>query len=203
MVFMTSHKVRLPYVSDEADALLMWRDPKASGIVLGAATAAYILLGFFSPLLLVLRGLALLVAVSLIWTIAASMLGRPGPPVPPIFTTGFSEDQWRSMTSTALPHVNQALGTTGTLLSGTKPALSAQVGGALLAASYILARISLLGLLYTAVVVAFSVPKLYEVRKDDADKLLSTASAKAKQLYGKVDEALLKKIPKAAAKKLQ
>ena len=40
----------------------------------------------------------------------------------------------------------------------------------------------------TAVVIAFTVPKLYETCKDDADKYLAIVTGKAKEVYAKVGQ---------------
>ncbi len=42
------------------------------------------------------------------------------------------------------------------------------------------------------ILLAFSVPKLYELRKDDADKYLGIAKTKFDEVYAKVDDAVLK-----------
>lgn len=39
---------------------------------------------------------------------------------------------------------------------------------------------------------AFTLPKGYELRKDDCDRALAAAGSKAKELYGKLDEAVFK-----------
>ena len=50
------------------------------------------------------------------------------------------------------------------------------------------------------VLLAFTLPKGYEAKQQDVDRLLGAASAKAKELYAKVDEVVFKKV---AAKKTQ
>ena len=47
----------------------------------------------------------------------------------------------------------------------------------------------------------FTVPKFYEVKKEDCDKVINAAKAKFDEIYKKLDDAVFKKIPKAAAKK--
>jgi formiminotetrahydrofolate cyclodeaminase len=44
------------------------------------------------------------------------------------------------------------------------------------------------------VVLAFSLPKAYEAKQQDIDRLLDAVSVKAKELYAKADEAIFKKI---------
>ena len=43
------------------------------------------------------------------------------------------------------------------------------------------------------VLLAFSLPKAYEVRQHDVDKVVEAASAKVKELYHKAEETVFKK----------
>jgi hypothetical protein len=53
------------------------------------------------------------------------------------------------------------------------------------------------------VFLAFTVPKLYEFKKDEADMLFSKAQGKLKEGYSTFNEQVMKKIPKGSnARKL-
>ena len=45
-----------------------------------------------------------------------------------------------------------------------------------------------------AVLLAFTLPKAYEAKQQDVDRLLGAASTKVKELYAKVDEVVFKKV---------
>ena len=54
------------------------------------------------------------------------------------------------------------------------------------------------------VLLAFTVPKLYEFKKDEADMLFSKAHGKVKEGYTAFNEQVMKKIPKGSnARKLE
>ena len=52
-----------------------------------------------------------------------------------------------------------------------------------------------------AVLLAFSLPKGYEAKQAEVDKVLAILSGKAKEIYTKVEEVVFKKIPKGSPKK--
>lgn len=48
------------------------------------------------------------------------------------------------------------------------------------------------------VLLAFTLPKAYELKKDDVDKVVALGQAKLGEVQKKLDETVFKKIPKAA-----
>lgn len=69
-------------------------------------------------------------------------------------------------------------------------------------ALYMLARLtsafSLLGLVFAVVVLAFSLPKVYELRKDQIDAGVDAARKQTTQLYDTYLHSIVSKIPKAS-----
>lgn len=192
-------------LDDEIEDLLLWRDPKKSGIVFGSITVAYLLLEWsgLSLLTIIADAMLLAVLVCFLWANIGSMIGRAGPPVPAILQTGVTERDLSDLAAGVKDPLNKLLGFLGRLAAGKEAKLS----GIVVVACFVLSKVgglfSLLGFLYTIVLVAFSAPKVYELKKDEIDELLSKAQVKAKEGYAQFNEQVLKKIPKGSnARKL-
>ena len=119
--------------------LLLWRDPKKSGVVFAGISLLYILLEWtgLSLLTIIANSLLVLVSLSFLWNNIASFAGRygtwqgqhcsigtkcrfhllnaprrsrPGVPVPETFRSGVSERQVKSYAEFATIYLNKALG---------------------------------------------------------------------------------------------
>lgn len=189
----------LPYVSKEVSDLLLWRDIKQSAAVFGSVTLGKLLLWWTGASLLnvgIYSVLAVLVG-AVLWAQAGGLFASQGPPVPPVLRFGLSDEQTRQAAGVIRPPLNQALATAGTLLSGRDVQLSLKVAGALYVAARIFALISPSTLLYTAFLLAFTLPVAYEQRRSDVDRVVGQAKQQVHQAYVKLDAAVLSKIPKA------
>lgn len=69
----------------------------------------------------------------------------------------------------------------------------------LFATARISAFLSLLTLAYLPVLAAFTLPKVYELRKDDIDQGMNTGRAKLTSVYDKYVAGIVAKIPRAGA----
>lgn len=188
--------VHLPVGNESLEKLLMWRDPRASGLILAAATGLYlIVLGNISTAWL-LSTLSLIVVVgSQAWSKAAPMLKRSGPPVPSIFHTGVSEVDAHKFADSVRKPLNDALATVGLVLTGKSGRLSTLVTSGLLLATWLFRYISFPTLAYVVVVTAFTVPKLYEANKDKVDRVLSQLQSKSKDAYAQFGEKVRAHVP--------
>jgi len=76
--------------------------------------------------------------------------------------------------------------------------LSAQVAGLLFVIGKVGNWFTSLGLLYTLVILAFTLPKAYELKKDEVDSFASQAHHHTKANYSKYVEPYVNKIPRAS-----
>jgi hypothetical protein len=94
--------------------------------------------------------------------------------------------------------VNHALSFVNRILSGRDPTLSVIIGIVLWVVSRVAAMMSLLSLAYLPVLLAFTIPKVYELRKDEIDAGLNAGRAKVTEIHDKYLANVLAMIPKAA-----
>eukprot|EP00197_Chlamydomonas_leiostraca_P015577 CAMPEP_0202868000 /NCGR_PEP_ID=MMETSP1391-20130828/9972_1 /ASSEMBLY_ACC=CAM_ASM_000867 /TAXON_ID=1034604 /ORGANISM="Chlamydomonas leiostraca, Strain SAG 11-49" /LENGTH=202 /DNA_ID=CAMNT_0049548095 /DNA_START=18 /DNA_END=626 /DNA_ORIENTATION=+ len=202
---MAVHRITVPFIGPKASDILLWRNVKKSGVCFVGSVGAFSLLLFSgrSPIVLVLYALAILIATALFWHLGAGFLHKAGPPVPAFLTEGLSDDDFNKLVAKLRGPINTAAGIAGKVLSGSDAKLSAQVFAALLGAAWVLDNVNLLVLGLVATILAFALPKAYEIKKDDADKVLDMAATKVQEAYKKLDEVVLKKIPSKATKKTQ
>lgn len=194
--------IKLPLVSPDVEALLLWRDPKRSGLVLGGVVAVFILSCLPSarnfPALIILCYLVTIVtATMLIWAQLGAVVSKSGPPVPPVLLNGLSDAEIRKYAEAALPTINAVLATLGVLASGKDLRLSILVITSSYTAARVFARISPFTMVFIASILLFSLPKVYELKQDEINKVVATVRAKLEELYEKVNEAVISKIPKA------
>ncbi|EFJ52248.1 hypothetical protein VOLCADRAFT_103251 [Volvox carteri f. nagariensis] len=184
------------------EALLFWRNPKDSGVVFGGATAAFLayVLNPFSASTIICYAVAIASLATFLWAQMGNIVGRSGPPVPALLTRGLSEDEARKFTDAALPVLNKALATIGVLASGKDLKLSLLVVGGAYSAARVFAAISPVTLVYVVVLIAFTAPKIYELKQDEIDKVLATVKSKVNELTAKFSE-VVSKIPKASGPK--
>jgi riboflavin kinase len=194
----------LPYVDDNVERLLLWRDPKQSGAVFGTATLGYLILEWsnWSLLSLVAYVLLLAVAVTFLWNNLASFTNRPGVPVPRWLKEGVSDADVKKHADQATTLINKALGFTYRLATGKEVVLSMQVAFVLYAVGKLGGWFTTLGLFYTVVVLAFTVPKVYELKKDEIDAVAKQVHDVGKDLYVKHLEPYVNKIPRATTAKV-
>lgn len=84
------------------------------------------------------------------------------------------------------------------LVSGKDIILAGQAALALFALSKVAAWFTSLGLIFVAAVLAFSIPKIYELRKGEIDGLAAKAADQGKAHYKKFVEPYVAKIPRAS-----
>jgi riboflavin kinase len=195
-----TNRVSLP-VDNAVEELLLWRDPVRSGLVLGGVTALYILCEWTNRSLISLASsvAALLVATSFVWASLAAWLNRPGPPVPRLLREGISESQAKSLVDSYTPMVNKGLALLYRIATGKDPVLTAQVVGVLFVVGKLGKVFSVLTWAFVVVVLAFSLPKAYELKKPEIDDAVATGHARTKQLYDQHVAPHVAKIPRASS----
>jgi len=202
----TPSKVKLPPQFQAVEDLLLWNDiPKSAG-VFAACTAIYFVLEISdTPLLTWFSNIGILAILgTTIWAIVARAMQMSGPSehLPSLLRTGINEEGARALAEKSRRHFNTALATLGRLLSGNELTLALKAVGALWVIGWIGRFISPVGLLFSLIVLLFSLPKLYEMRKDDVDRvalLTKDAAGKHYELArGKINEAVTRFTPKKA-----
>lgn len=195
-----SRQISLRTGNQEVEDLLLWRDPKKSGVVLGGATLLYLILDVsgLSLLSIVANTLLIAVSISFLWNNIASFTGRPGVPVPAVVRHGVSDSQMKSGAEKTTAIINKILAFTNRVFTGKEVVLSAQVAGALFLIGKVGNWFTSLGLLYTLVILAFTLPKAYELKKDEVDKFAAKAHHHGKEHYSKYVEPYVNKIPRAS-----
>lgn len=195
-----NNRVSLPVGNKDVEGLLLWRDVRKSGVVLAGITLAYILLEWsnLSLLKIVSHSLLAVVTLSFLWSNIANFTNKAGVPIPAFVRNGVSESQVRQFAETAVGPINRILAFVKRILSGQEVVLSIQVALAL----YIFGRLggvfTSLALVYTVVLLAFSVPKAYEMKKDEVDDVLNSVQKQSTSIYKQYAEPYVQRIPRAS-----
>jgi len=196
-----SKPISLPFVKNkDVEALLLWRDPIKSGAVLAGITAVYIILQWSHISLLTITANTLLVTVivAFLWNNVASFTNRSGVPIPMVLKNGISEADAKTFAVRATDGVNRTLAYACRLASGKEVFLSLQAAAALFVIAKFGNWFTTIGLLYTVALLAFSVPKIYEVKKDQIDAVATKVHYHGKEAYVKYADPYVKKIPRAS-----
>lgn len=193
-----ARRVKLPAQLQAVEDLLLWTDVAKSAGVLGAATVLYILLEWSGvPLLTWLSNLALIaIAGTTLWAVGARVANMEGPAahLPAVLKTGIDENTARAAAERLRLIMNKGLAKSGAILSGNDMSAAIKCFAALWIVGAVGRIITPIGMLYTMVLGLFTLPKVYEMRKDQIDSAVgtgrdvlqqqyNTAQAKAKELY--------------------
>jgi riboflavin kinase len=180
--------------------LLLWRDVRKSGVVFALLTITYLLLEWshISLLKIVSNVLLLTVVIAFLWSNIASYTNVQRFPIPAVIQQGISQAQIQDFAQRATVPTNRILAFAKRVLSGHDVVLSVQSAGLL----YIFGRLghyfSSVGLLYLVVVLAFSVPKIYELNKKEVDNVLNSVQKQSQTYYKQYAEPYIQKIPRAS-----
>jgi len=192
-------RVSLPVHNDLED-LLLWRDPRKTGAVFGGFTLVYLLLEWsnYSLLTLVANVLLAGVSVTFLWNNLAQFLNKPGVPVPAVLQQGISDNQSKAYAQQFTSGVNQLLGFARRIITGKEVILSVQAALVLYALGKVGNYFTTLGLAYTVILLLFTLPKVYELRKPEIDSAANRVASQTKQSYSQYAAPYLNKIPKAS-----
>mmetsp|Transcript_12463 Transcript_12463/g.32959 ORF Transcript_12463/g.32959 Transcript_12463/m.32959 type:complete len:209 (-) Transcript_12463:334-960(-) len=187
-------------VPKEHQDILLWRDVKKSAMCFGGSTAMYILVAWapISFAVLGLQAVTVAVATTLLWNLGAKMFSskaKPADLLPDVLKDGFHEEALKELAVKYRPLINLVLCTLGRVLSGEDAPLSLKVFAAGMALSWLAARVSLITAAYLIIFLAFTGPKVYEMKQKEIDQAFALAGDHMKGLYKKFDETVLKKIP--------
>ena len=134
----------------------------------------------------------------LAWSFVGGAIHRPPPALPGVMREGVTEGQVRALAEKATPYINKVLKFSNRVLSGKDVVMSVSVGAGCMILGKALALVSILGLAYTLVVLAFSVPKVYDMYHDQIDGVIDIVRQKVTQIHDTYLAKILKRIPRAA-----
>ena len=150
----------------------MWDDVVLSGAALGAATVTYILFVWsgYTSMQIFFNTAPVGVLGCLFWNVAAQIMNREGPPVPKP-SVDFVEAKVDALAAHAKGAAVTAAGLGYRLARGQEVNLSLRVALFLYLGAKVGGICSLPSLLYIAVLLAFTGPKLYSVNKNKVDEV--------------------------------
>ncbi|KAH7672273.1 Reticulon domain-containing protein [Dioscorea alata] len=177
--------------------VLLWRRRNTAIAVLAGFTSAWILfeLAGYSLFSLVANALCLLVAILFFWARAASLLNRPLPPLPNL---EISEEVAGKVAVEVRVWINQALAIARDIAIGRDKKVFLQVILVLWMVSTIGGLVNFFTFVYIGVLLALTVPVLYDKYQDRVDEKLGVAH---KVLLKQYDAILIKTGRKSSKEK--
>lgn len=142
--------------------------------------------------------------VCLVWALVSRALNMPGPAqhLPSVLRTGVDEATAKDVAERLRVNANRGLAVARRVAVGEELGLSLRALAALYGLGTLGRIATPLGLLFAALVALFSLPKLYELRKDDVDAGLSTAHSYAERhlttAKARVEEVVSRLTPRKA-----
>lgn len=179
--------------------LFLWRDKKLSAGVLGGATAIWVLFDVieYHLLTLVCHSLILVLALSFLWSNAATFINKSPPHIPKV---EIPEDPVLRFASDLRVEINRAFAVLRDIAMGRELKKFLLVIAGLWVASFVGNYFDFLTLLYIIIVLMFIVPVFYEKYERQVDSFAEKANAEFKKQYAVFDAKVLSKIPRGPLK---
>eukprot|EP00878_Enallax_costatus_P000526 GHUV01000621.1.p1 GENE.GHUV01000621.1~~GHUV01000621.1.p1 ORF type:complete len:223 (+),score=49.36 GHUV01000621.1:284-952(+) len=201
-------RVQLPSQLQAVEDLLLWHDVIKSAGVLTAATLLYIVLEWSKvPLAVWISNFAMISVIGCqIWAFIAKFAQRTGPEthLPGLFRTGLDETTVRTLAEKTCVAANQGLAFLRRILTGEDMVLTVKTLIVLYAVKIVGRLITPIGFLYTVILGLFTLPKVYEMRKDEIDSAVIRArDVSAKQIETakiKANEVISRLTPQKSAR---
>ncbi|CAH2080215.1 unnamed protein product [Thlaspi arvense] len=173
--------------------IFLWRNKKVSGGVLGAVTACWILFELIEyHLLTFLCHFSILVLAALfLWSNACTFIHKASPHIPEVH---IPEDPVLQLASGLRIEANRVFTLLRSIASGRDLKKFILVIAGLWVLSIIGSCCNFLTLFYTATVLLFTVPVLYEKYEDKVDAVGEKAMREIKKHYAVLDEKVLSKV---------
>lgn len=180
--------------------VLLWRKRCGSIFLLVSSTSLWLLFerAGYNPLSFVANVLLLLVIILFFWAKSASLLNRPLPPVPDL---EISEKSIEQAADVIQVWVNRALAVAHEIAVCGNLRVLLQVAVLLWLISCIGSLCNFVTFAYFGVVLALSVPVLYDKFQSPIDNKLHVARRIIEAGYRKLDATVLRKIPVSLYKK--
>jgi hypothetical protein len=179
--------------------VLLWRQKHLSAALLIGSTIIWFLLekSQYKLVPLLSNVLIFAIVVLFVWANLASLLNRPGPPVPDLT---LSEDAVLSTASVLRVELNKVLEVFQDVALGKDFKLFLKVVALLWIVSTVFSRLNFLTAIWIIIILAHTIPFIYDTYEDVIDEHLLRASDEANKHYKNLDAAVRSKIPRAPAK---
>ncbi|KAM0015560.1 hypothetical protein Hdeb2414_s0032g00712121 [Helianthus debilis subsp. tardiflorus] len=176
--------------------LLLWKDKKVSGGILGGATVIWFLFEVleYHLLTLVCHSLILTLAILFLWSNASTFIHKSPPKIPEVL---IPEKPVTEIVSSLRIEINRGLAALHDIASGKDLKKFLSVIAGLWFVSIISNCYNFLTLVYISLVLLFSVPVIYDKFEDKIDPLAEKAWIEIKKQYAVLDEKVLSKIPRS------
>ncbi|KAM7273778.1 hypothetical protein ACFE04_028442 [Oxalis oulophora] len=179
--------------------IFMWRDKKASGTLLGVATAIWVFFELFEyHLITLLCHIAIISLAGLfLWSNASTFINKSPPNIPQV---QLPENCTREVASALRIEINRVFSVLRDIASGKDLKTFLAVIAGLWVLSIMGSCFNFLTLSYISFVLLFTVPVLYEKYEDQVDAFGEKAMIEIKKQYAVFDAKVLSQIPKGALK---
>ncbi|KAD6795091.1 hypothetical protein R6Q59_032019 [Mikania micrantha] len=176
--------------------LLLWKDKKVSGGILGGVTIIWFLFEVleYHLLTLVCHSLILTLAILFLWSNASTFIYKSPPKFPEV---SIPEKPVTQIVSSVRIEINRCLAAIHDIALGKDLKKFISVIGGLWFVSMISNCYNFLTLVYILIVLLFSVPVVYDKYEDKIDPLAEKAWIEIKKQYKVLDEKVLSKIPRS------
>ncbi|OVA18926.1 Reticulon [Macleaya cordata] len=179
--------------------VLLWRNKKISGGVLGGATAIWVLFELleYHFLTLICHCLILSLAILFLWANATTFINKSPPHIPNVH---LPEQQVHQIAEALRIEINRALSVLRDIASGRDLKKFLAVIAGLWVLSIVGSWCNFLTLFYIAFVLLHTVPVLYEKYEDQVDSFAEKAMREIKKQYVVFDAKVLSRIPRGPLK---
>lgn len=176
--------------------VLLWKDKKLSGGILGGVSIIWFLFEVleYHLLTLVCHSLILTLAILFLWSNASAFINKSPPKIPQV---SIPEKPVLEIVSTLRIELNRGFAAVRDIASGKDLKKFLSVIAGLWLVSIISNCYNFLTLVYILVVVLFTVPVAYDKYEDKIDPLAEKAWIEIKKQYAVFDAKVLCKIPRS------
>jgi len=184
----------LAFLQNEAvESVLMWENPITSGVTLAIVSVAFFLLEKSGFTLVSLLANFLLVAVITIftWSNVATVFNLPPPPLK---TLEVDEEQARLLVAKITSTVNSVLSSIFSIILGKDAASTLKLAGTLYIIGKVGSYFHSATLLYLIIVMFFTVPKVYVLKKKEIDEIIAIVLEQANTHYTLLKGIVLEKV---------
>ncbi|EYU23406.1 hypothetical protein ABFS82_01G067300 [Erythranthe guttata] len=179
--------------------LLLWKDKKVSGGVLGGVTAIWVLFDLleYHLLALVCHGLILGLVGLFLYSNASTFIKKSPPKIPVV---SIPEEPVLNFASALRIGINEGFATLRDIASGKDLKKFLSVIAGLWVLSFFGSCCDFLTLLYSITVLLFTVPLVYDKYEDQVDCFAEKAMVEIKKQYAVFNTKVLSKIPRGPLK---
>ncbi|KAI3727677.1 hypothetical protein L6452_16295 [Arctium lappa] len=176
--------------------VLLWKDKKVSGGLLGGVTLIWFLFEVleYHFLTLVCHSIILTLAVFFLWSNASTFINKSRPKIPEVV---IPEKPLMQIVSALRIEINRGFAVIRDIASGKDLKKFLSVIAGLWFVSIIGSCYTFLTLVYIIFLVLFSVPVIYDKYEDKIDPLAEKAWIEIKKQYAVLDKKVLSKIPRS------